>query len=73
MKEMQYYNYEKKNKCPKCGGDLRYIGTLNYTDQLECANCHQEFLVDEIYKMKTDGSIGFFGYENFRELRILES
>lgn len=43
MKEMQYYNYEKKNKCPKCGGDLRHIGTLNYTDQLECANCHQEF------------------------------
>ena len=69
MKEMQYYNYEKKNKCPKCMGDLRYIGTLNYIDQLECANCYQEFLVDEIYKMKTDGSIGFFGYENFRELR----
>ena len=68
MKEIPYYNYEKKNKCPKCRGNLCYVGTINYTDQLECANCHQEFLVDKIYQMKTDGSTGFFGYENFREL-----
>lgn len=67
MKEIPYYNYEKKHKC-KCGGDLRYVGTINYTDQLECVACHHEFLVDKIYQMKTDGSTGFFGYENFREL-----
>lgn len=41
---------------------------INYTDQLECVACHQEFLVDKIYQMKADGSTGFFGYENFREL-----
>lgn len=63
----------RKINVQSAGGDFRYIGTLNYTDQLECANCHQEFLVDEIYKMNTDGSIGFFGYENFREMRILEN
>lgn len=67
MKEIPYYNYEKKNKCPKCRGDLRYIGTINYTDQLECVACHQEFLVDAINRVKADGSTGFFGYENFRE------
>lgn len=50
------------------GGDIRYVGTINYTDQLECVACHQEFLVDKIYQMKADGSTGFFGYENFREL-----
>lgn len=72
MKEIPYYNYEKKHKC-ECGGDLRYVGTLNYTDQLECVACHQEFLVDKIYQMRADGSTGFFGYENFREMRILEN
>lgn len=66
MKEIPYYSYEKKHKC-KCGGNLCYVGTINYTDQLECVACHQEFLVDKIYQMKTDGSTGFFGYENFRE------
>lgn len=85
MKEIPYYDYEKKHKC-KCGGNFRYIGTVNYTDRLECGGdlhyvgilnytkrlectaCHQEFLVDEINRVKTDGSTGFFGYENFREL-----
>lgn len=68
MKEIPYYSYEKKNKCPRCGGDLRYVGILNCTDRLECVSCLQEFLVDEINRVKTDGSTGFFGYENFREL-----
>lgn len=67
MKEIPYYDYEKKHKC-KCGGNFRYVGTVNYMKRLECTACHQEFLVDEINRVKTDGSTGFFGYENFREL-----
>ena len=59
---------EPKYKCPKCGGYLKWKGTLNYTDYIDCMSCGSEYAVDIVYEQDVDFSVKFAGYENFREV-----
>lgn len=68
LKSIPFYKYEERNDCPKCRGQLTCTGAINNTDYFKCVQCGSEFSVGMINGITENGTRGFFGYDNIKEI-----